>query len=150
MNIKQIFAVVTTTLGLAAASLALSAADAPIDVTPQAQVDPEEVLHKIELNVAIKQYEKLLTAKYEAELELSLGPADNDLNAEQREEWLKRSQRKYEVLDQMAGRVVKQIYDHVLSANTKARQAAAAKETPKVDPRLPSAESKTKGRDGGA
>jgi len=67
--------------------------------------DPHAVLRQIELNVALKQYEKVLTALEDADLQIELGPEEGELSDQQLAEWRTRQGRKQIVLRDFSQRL---------------------------------------------
>jgi hypothetical protein len=82
-----------------------------------AQAYGEALLRDIDLNVALKHYEKVLTAKYDAELQFALGPDQGELNAEQRDEWAKRTDQQVSLLERRAVRLRHELLKAIEASN---------------------------------
>jgi hypothetical protein len=67
----------------------------------------------------------VLTARYEAELQVALGP-DSDMSDEQQKAWLQQQDRKLRILQHMAERLHAEIRENIQSANDAASHKAAA------------------------
>ena len=110
MNGQRFLTVLAIVVYLAASPLLAPAADPPLDA--------EAVLRKVELSVGLKNYEKVLAAKFEAEFELQLGPPDSTLSAEQKAAWAESQIRKRDVLTKMAGELREQIKGWIAAENS--------------------------------
>jgi hypothetical protein len=119
-------AVIIAALCLGALAPISSAVEPAKGVAPQTQLDVREMLNQLELNVAMKQYEKILTARYEAELERSIGPADSGATGEQKAAWIERSEIRCKVLDDWANRLQEEIRFRVKALNAYAKDKAEA------------------------
>ena len=60
--------------------------------------DPDAVLRQIELNVALKQYEKVLMELADTELKIDLGPEEEGLCDQQSGEWKRKQGLKVKIL----------------------------------------------------
>jgi len=128
MKTYRILTVLTATLFLAASPLSLPADDAPPDFfILQAPRDADAVLGKIELDVALKEYEKVLTAKAEADLQCRLGPTESGLTEKQEQQWYNKQQEKRDILADVAERLRAQIRERIEEGNKAARAKEEAK-----------------------
>ena len=103
MNKSLALTAVAATLLLAMFAGPMSAAEGPVEKTSTpAPSDPDAILRKIELAVLTKQYEKVLTAAHEADLERRLGPNNSDQTSDQTKQWKERLERKCNILTEVA------------------------------------------------
>ena len=98
----SILILLTAALFCAASPQPLPAADVVVDISSFAPRDPEVVLRQIELNVAIKQYEKVLLEAHEADLQRKLGPTETGLTDVQEKQWRGRAENKLKCLEDTA------------------------------------------------
>ena len=97
MIASRLFTALAAAYFLVATAASLHAADATpgpattgapnTDVANLVQLGPEAFLAQIRLNVTVKQYEKILTALYDTQLEFQLGPNESGLTSEQTKQW---------------------------------------------------------------
>lgn len=78
-------------------------------------------MRQIELNVAIKQYEKVLMEIHEARLQNEIGPTETGLTAELQKEWQLRAERKLRYLQDTSAMLRDRITVLVKEANEMAR-----------------------------
>ncbi len=93
------------------------AADVVVDISSFAPRDPDAVVRQIELNVAIKRYEKVLMEVYEARLQSEFGPPETGLSDEQEKQWKERAERKLMYLEKTSHELRLRIRDSVNEAN---------------------------------
>ena len=131
MKTPRLIALIAAALLCAASLQSSSAAEVTVDISSFAPREPEVIIRQIELNVAIKQYEKVLTGIYEARLQADLGPAESSLTDEQRKQWEVRAKWQVEHLENAATSLRKHIQDYIAEANKDAEAATKdkAKET---------------------
>ena len=127
MKSYRLLIALTTTLLFAASPRFLLAADVKVDISSFAPLDPNVVLRQIDLNVAIKQYEKVLMERYEARSQLETGPTETGLTDEQRKRWEERAKNKLVYLEDAATTLREQIRSHVAEANKDAELIEKAK-----------------------
>jgi len=113
------------------------AADVVVDISSFAPREPSVIIRQIELNVAIRQYEKVLMELHEARLQYEIGPAETGLTGVQRKEWSQRAELKLKYLDETAEMLRLRIHGYVTQANEMAREfeKAKAKEKEKAEPK---------------
>jgi hypothetical protein len=125
---------------LIASPRAAIAADGNVDIMSWAPREPKSTLElallQIELNIAVKQYEKvqmdLLEARLQAEMGLEVANASDD----QRKEYEARAHRKVEWLDREAAHLQKKISDILLRAvNLSTKASEEEKAAPEVKPK---------------
>jgi hypothetical protein len=120
------------------------AADVVVDVSSLAPRDPNFVLLQIELNVAIKQYEKVLMEKHEARLQGEMGPTETGLTDQQLKDWAIRAERKLMVLEKTSRELGENIRIQMENAASMARdmedRKARANAEPKADANRPKVE----------
>lgn len=113
------------------------AAEVVVDISSFAPRDPSAVMRQIELNVAIKQYEKVLMEIHEARLQNEIGPAETGLTVELKKEWQDRVEKKLSYLEETSARLRAGITELVKEANAMAQaiEKEKAKESakPKAD-----------------
>ena len=97
------------------------AADVVVDISSFAPRDANFVVRQIELNVAIKQYEKVLMEVHEAALQYEIGPAETGLTDVQQKEGKDRAERKLMYLEKTAAELRDRIRKYVTEANELAR-----------------------------
>lgn len=116
-----------------AAPHSLLAADVAVDISSFAPRDPNVVVRQIELNVAIKQYEKVMMEKHEASLQYEFGTPETGLSDEQRKQCKARAERKVTYLENMSEDLRERIRKYVEEANKmmQAIEEAKAKEKAK-------------------
>ena len=74
-------------------------------------------MRQIELNVAIKQYEKVLMEVYEARLQSEFGTPDTALSDEQQKQWQIRAEKKLMYLEKTSHELRLRIREYVDEAN---------------------------------
>jgi uncharacterized protein YdiU (UPF0061 family) len=121
MNTRRILTLLAAALLCAASLQPLPAAETTVDISSFAPRDPDAVLRQIDLNIAIKQYEKVRAELYEAEMQASLGPNETGLTDEQRKEWDNRAQRRIKLLLNTTADLQARIHDLVKQASEQAR-----------------------------
>ncbi len=97
------------------------AADVVVDISSFAPRNPDVVVRQIELNVAIKQYEKVLMEVYEARLQSEFGTPGPGLSDEQQKEWKDRAERKLVYLEKTSHELRLRIREYVDEANQMAQ-----------------------------
>jgi predicted RNase H-like nuclease len=126
-----------------AASLHLSAAEVAVDVSSFAPRDPDAVIQQIELNVLLKQYEKLLTQIGESRLEYELARLESNGTDKQKKEMDDRMQGKMMTLQKLLLNCRAQIQEIVGDARAKAealeKEKAAEKAKQKAAQSRPAA-----------
>lgn len=138
MKIPRLLALLAAALLCAASPYSLPAADVVVDISSFAPRDPNVVVRQIELNVAIKQYEKVLMELHEVRLQRELGPTETGLTDEQQKQWAQRADDKLKYLVTTAADLRERIQSYVAEANreaelvekTKAGKEAKPKTTP--------------------
>jgi len=118
--------VLDKSMNAALAELSASTLTTP---TKTAKLDADAVLGKIELEVALKQYEKVLTAEAEADLQCRLGPAESGLTEKQEQQWYDKQQKKRDILAAMADI----LRGHIRARIEEGNKAARAKEEAKAN-----------------
>ncbi len=138
------FLIAITALLLTGVPSQSSAADVSVDIVSIAPRNPDAILTQIELNVAIKQYEKGLMEMHEASLQSEIGPTETGLTHEQQKQWKVRAERKLKYLEGTAADLRERISKLVSEANEMARQLekdrAPEKAKPKAEPCPPKVE----------
>jgi hypothetical protein len=118
----------------------LHAAEVGVDISSHAPRDPNAIVRQIELNVTLKQYEKVFTEMEEAKLQDGLGPEESGLPKEKIAEWHDRRLRKMELLSRVSQELRARINNFINEANKEAQTLAKpdsepeAKAEPKVSP----------------
>jgi hypothetical protein len=82
-------------------------------------------IERTELKVALKQYEKVLTLRYDAMLEESSAAPESGANEEHKEARRVQAARRLKALDTMAGQLRLTIRDLTLNAEKQAKEARA-------------------------
>jgi hypothetical protein len=82
---------------------------------------PNAVLREIDLNVALKQYEKVATAVEDTKLQIALGPEEEGLSDQQIAEWRTKQERKQALLEVAAKQLHAKIEQNVAEANKEAQ-----------------------------
>ena len=121
MKIHRLITLLAAALLCAASQQSSAAADVVADISSFAPREPFVILRQIELNVSIKQYEKVLMELHEASLQSEIGPTETGLTDEQQKQWMVRSERKLKYLENTAAVLRKRIHDYVAEANEMAR-----------------------------
>jgi len=127
MTTGRILIILTATLFCAASPQSLPAADVMVDISSFAPRDPNVVVRQIELNVTIKQYEKVLMEVYEARLQSELGPTESGLADEQRKQWDVRVRNKLMYLEKTTEELRERIRSYVSEANKESQAIEEAK-----------------------
>jgi hypothetical protein len=144
MKTPRLLALLAAALFCAASPQSSPAADMVVDISSFAPREPEFILRQIELNVAIKQYEKVLMELPEAKTELTMGPTETGLTDEQEKQWRGRAENKLRYLEETALNLHARISKLVNEANEMARQLekdrAREKAKPKAEPCPPKVE----------
>ncbi len=135
MKTNRILALVATTLLCAASPQPADAADPAVDISSFAPRDPNVIVRQIELNVAIKQYEKVLMELHEARLESEIGPPETGLTDEDLKRWKARAERKLKNLEVTANALKTLIRELLGDANNRAREFEKAKAGGKAEPK---------------
>lgn len=129
MKTNPLLTLLAAALFLAASPSRLSAADGPRDYSPFAPLDASTVLRRIELKVATAQYEKVLTALYDAQL--TLRSPDTELTDEARKQADLREATKVKILEDLRANLREQIAE--LIAETNAENAKRGAREPSAD-----------------
>lgn len=133
MKTPRLLVLLAATLLCAAPPPSASAAEVVVDISSFAPRDADVVVRQIELNVAIKQYEKVLMEAHEARLQLGIGPTGTGQTDEQQKEWYFRADRKVSLLEKTAAVLRNRISELVKEANEKAREIEKQKLNPKTE-----------------
>jgi hypothetical protein len=143
MTTHRLLAVVIAALLGVALPLPSPAAEIAVDVSSFAPRDAGAVIQQIELNVLLKQYEKLVTQIEDSRLEYELHRVDSDGTDAQKKEQHERMVMKMETLERMVGSYRLRIMEIVQDANKKAeaieKEKAAEKAKKKVAQSSPAA-----------
>ena len=146
MKTPRLFTLLATALLCAASPRNLPAVDVVVDISSFAPRSPDVVVRQIELNVAIKQYEKVLMEVYEARLQSEFGTPDTALSDEQKKQWQIRAEKKLMYLEKTSHELRLRIREYVDEANQRARaieeEKAREKAKQKAEPYLPKAETR--------
>jgi hypothetical protein len=113
MNPKRLCIILVATLTLAASPVCLRAADSPSQCAAPAPADGNAVLRQIELKVAMAQYEKILTAIYDAQLTLLLPEDPNVGTLDERMKSQEREKLRIKVLEEQSARLQRLILELV-------------------------------------
>ena len=105
----------------AASPHSLPAADVVVDISSFAPRDANFIVRQIELNVAIKQYEKVLMELHEARLQYEFGTPETGLTDEQQKQGKDHAERKLMYLEKTAAELRDRIRKYVTEANEMAR-----------------------------
>ena len=121
-----------------APSRSLSAADFVVDISSFAPRDPEVILRQIDLNVALKQYEKAQMDLYDARLQYEIGTTDAAPTDDKSKAKQDRSRMKLKCLEENISYLRSRITHCIQEANEKAQaieKAKAASVPAKDEPR---------------
>jgi uncharacterized protein (TIGR03067 family) len=99
MKTPRLLTLLATALLCAASPQPLPAADVTVDISSFAPRDPDAILHQIELNVALKQYEKALTEIEEDRVRREISRAEIEMEMKQSESFEKEGKAKLALLD---------------------------------------------------
>ena len=121
MITPRLLTLLATALLCAASPHSSPAADVVVDVSSFAPRDPDAVVRQIELNVAIKQYEKVLMEVYEARLQSEFGTPGPGLSDEQQKQWKERAERKLMYLEKTSHELRLRIRESLDEASKQAR-----------------------------
>ena len=94
--------ILTATLLPMATLPVLRADEVSADISSYNPHEPEVILRQIELNVALKQYEKVITEEYEMHYLVDSRPQEGEKTKEEVEEWRMKQNRKRDTLQEMA------------------------------------------------
>ena len=144
MKTPRLLTLIAATVLCAALPQSSPAADVVVDISSFAPREPEVVVRQIELNVAIKQYEKVLMELHEARLQYEFGTPETGLTDEQQKQGKDRAERKLMYLEKTAAELRDRIRKYVTEANELARaiekDQAGEKAKSKTAPGQPKAE----------
>ena len=135
MKPPRLLTLLAAALFCAASPQPSPAADVVVDISSFAPRDPNVVVRQIELNVAIKQYEKVLMELHEASLQRVFGPTEMGLTDEQQKQWIVRAEKKQMYLEETSARLRQQIRSYVADANKDAELIEKTKAEPKAKPK---------------
>ena len=121
MKTPRLLTLIAATLLCAALPQSSPAADVVVDISSFAPRDATFVVRQIELNVAIKQYEKVLMELHEARLQYEFGTPETGLTDEQQKQGRDRAERKLIYLEKTAAELRDRIRKYVTEANEMAR-----------------------------
>ena len=146
MNKPRLLPFLAAALLCAASPHSSPAADVVVDISSFAPRDPDAVVRQIELNVAVKQYEKVLMEAHEARMQYEFGTPEPGLSDEQQKQWKERAERKLMYLEKTSHELRLRIREYVDEANKLARaieeEKAREKAKQKAEPYLPKAETR--------
>ena len=138
MKTPRLLTLLAAAMLCAASPQSSPAADFVVDISSFAPRDPEVILRQIDLNVALKQYEKALTDVYDARLQLEIGPTESGLTDDQTKAHRVRAEVKLKYLENTMLDLRARIAGYLKEANEKAQaieKAKAASAPAKDEPR---------------
>jgi len=146
MKTPRLLTLLAAALLCAASPHSSPAADVGVDISSFAPREPNVIIRQIELNVAIRQYEKVLMETYEARLQYEIGPTETGLTDAQQKEWHLRAEKKLKYLEETAKVLQARIHDYVTEANEMAREIEKEKAREKAKPKANASQPKAEPR----
>jgi len=135
MKTPRLLTLLATALLCAASPRSLPAADVTVDISSFAPRDANAILRQIELNVALKQYEKALTEREEESVRREISRAEIEMQMKQSESFQKEGNAKLEMLDlkaQLMERRIIKLADQISSLIFDANKTAELPEKMKL------------------